>query len=73
MQIGWGKLMANFHPNHKLFLRKCLYKETIPENMADPQIKSGKLRKSAELLPFIEGNRFTMFQTIFLSGSLTKE
>ena len=58
--------------SHEPFLRKCLYKETIPENMVDPQKKLGNLRKSAELLPFVEGNMFTMFQTIFSSSSLTK-
>ena len=63
--------------SHEPFLRKCLYKDTIPENMADPppqkKKKSGKLRKSAESLPFIEGNVFTTFQTISSSGSLTKK
>ena len=29
--------------SQKPFLRECLYKETIPENMVDPPKKSGKL------------------------------
>ena len=73
MQIGWGKLMANFHPN----LMSCSWENVYIRILSlktwwTPQKNLGKLRKNAESLSFIEDNMFTTFQTISLSSSLTK-
>ena len=38
--------------SHEPFLRKCLYKETVPETMADPPKKIGKIMKKCGIASF---------------------
>jgi len=38
--------------SHEPFLRKCLYKDTVPENMADPPKKIGKIKKKCGIASF---------------------
>ena len=75
--------MANFHQSHKPFSRKWPYKESVPYysipvvfpglQYPPQKRKFRNLRKSAELLPFNEGNMFTAFQITSSRGSLTKK
>ena len=44
-----GQFSSQFH---KPFLIKCLYKDTVPENMADPPKKIGKIKKRCRIASF---------------------
>ena len=44
-----GQFSSQFH---KPFLRKCLYKNTVPENMADPPKNFGKIKKKCRIASF---------------------
>jgi hypothetical protein len=54
------------------FLRKWLYKEIVPKNMALSQKSVGKIRKITELTPFDTENIFTRLQEILTRECLGK-
>ena len=72
--IGWGKLVANFHPNLKSGSQDNVYiRKVTLKFWPVHQKKSQKSQINAESLPFIRGNVLAAFPKKILVGSLTKK